>query len=47
MKRQTDAAWLVDLDDHGEEWLPKSQCTWNDDGSWSVPEWLAELKEIG
>lgn len=44
--RETPAAWLVDLDSHGEEWLPKSQVTTENNSDWSIPEWLCDTKGI-
>ena len=40
---ETPKAFL--LDDGGvEEWVPKSQVENNDDGTFSMPEWLAKDK---
>ena len=43
--RETERAWLIDVD--GDEiWLPKSICTDNEDGTFTVPEWLAIEKGL-
>lgn len=51
---ETDKAWLVQLDEETELWLPKSQChivpdlptNVNGSGTIYIPEWLAEEKGI-
>jgi hypothetical protein len=43
VRHETARAWLVS--DGGEPvWLPKSQCENNDDGTFTMPEWLATEK---
>jgi hypothetical protein len=39
------SAYLI-FDGVREAWLPKSQCQRNDDGTFTMPEWLATLKEL-
>lgn len=45
--RETEKAWLFKTDHDEQYWLPKSQCTWDDDTHrmW-VPNWLVEEKEM-
>lgn len=44
-KHETSAAFLVS-DGVTECWLPKSQCEMNDDGTFTMPEWLAKEKGL-
>tara|TARA_Y100000310_G_scaffold87396_3_gene84224 strand:+ start:4176 stop:4622 length:447 start_codon:yes stop_codon:yes gene_type:complete len=52
VRHETDLAWLVysGRDDDGgapiNVWLPKSQCENNDDGTFTMEQWLAEEKEL-
>lgn len=48
---ETKDAWLVELMKPGSKeeervWLPKSCCTRDDAGMWTVPEWLADEKGL-
>lgn len=43
LKAETDKAYKV-FDGVRTEWLPKSQVERNDDGSFTMPEWLAMEK---
>lgn len=39
---ETEGAWLIDIGDELEHWVPKSQCDWDEDqGIMEMPEWLA------
>ena len=40
MKRETDKAFQI-FDGAKTEWVPKSQVEKNDDGTFTMPEWLA------
>lgn len=42
-KGETDKAYRV-FDGKTTEWLPKSQVERNDDGTWTMPVWLAQDK---
>lgn len=46
--KETDKAWLADLDTHDEPvWLPKSQVEYDeDDHTFTIPLWLCEEKGI-
>lgn len=50
--KETDAAFLVELEDERQEWLPKSQIADPDDYNvgdvcdLSITEWIAHEKEI-
>lgn len=44
--RETEAAYLVDFDNAGETWVPKSQVIWDGGSDWSMPEWLAAEKDL-
>lgn len=47
LKRETDKAFLLKSIDTGKEgWVPKSQVENNNDGTFTMPEWLAEDKEL-
>lgn len=50
VKAETDKAILVKMKDQGEHWIPKSQIksrvTIGKTVELSIPEWLAEEKEI-
>ncbi len=41
LRYETDKAYLL-YDGDKEAWLPKSQVENNNDGTFSMPEWLAE-----
>lgn len=43
IKAETDKAWLLN-DGTREEWVPKSQVEDNGDGTFTMPQWLAEEK---
>jgi hypothetical protein len=40
---ETPHAWKID-DGRVQEWVPKSQVERNDDGTWTMPDWLAKEK---
>ena len=44
--RETDLAVLLDCGEAHPIWFPKSLTEDNGDGTWTVPEWLAEDKGI-
>lgn len=46
VKAETEKAWLIVTDDLKEAWLPKSQVENNQDGTFTLPEWLAIDKEL-
>ncbi|UFX42164.1 hypothetical protein HAP47_0023170 [Bradyrhizobium sp. 41S5] len=43
LKVETPAAFKI-FDGKTTEWVPKSQVERNDDGTWTMPEWLAKEK---
>jgi hypothetical protein len=45
---ETEKAWLFDHDEASDAvWVPKSQCTWdNDTSTMTIPQWLAKEKEL-
>lgn len=43
IKAETPKAFLL-FDGTREEWVPKSQVEQNDDGTFTMPEWLAKDK---
>ncbi len=45
LRHETAAAYLV-FDGAKKVWLPKSQVERNDDGTFTMPEWLAVEKEL-
>lgn len=45
LKHETDSAFLV-FDGFRSVWLPKSQTENNGDGTFTVPQWLAEEKGL-
>lgn len=45
LRHETDKAFLV-FDGDKTVWLPKSQVEQNDDGTWTMPLWLAQEKEL-
>lgn len=45
LRHETPRAYLV-YDGAQEVWLPKSQCEMNDDGTFTLPEWLAKEKGL-
>ena len=42
---ETEKAWLVDTGD-AKVWFPKSLVEDNDDGTFTIPEWLAKDKGL-
>lgn len=42
---ETEKAFRIDAG-FGPEWVPKSQCERNDDGTFTMPEWLAKEKGL-
>lgn len=43
--RETEFAWLLEI--YGEEiWFPKSQVEDNEDGTFAIPEWLAQERGL-
>lgn len=45
LRHETAKAFLV-FDGAKEVWLPKSIVEHNDDGTWTLPEWLAKDKGL-
>lgn len=46
IKRETEKAYLID-NGSVEEWVPKSQCEWNqDEGTFTMPEYIAKEKGL-
>lgn len=45
IRHETDKAWLL-FDGIREAWVPKSQAQDNEDGTFTMPQWLAEQKEF-
>lgn len=45
LKHETEKAYLIS-DGSREAWIPKSQCERNDDGTFSMPEWIAMDKGL-
>lgn len=45
LRHETERAFLV-FDGTRTVWLPKSQVEQNDDGTFTMPEWLAKEKEL-
>jgi hypothetical protein len=45
VKHETEKAWLV-TDGEREVWLPKSLVENNEDGTFTMPEYLAQDKEL-
>ena len=43
--RETEKAWLLD-DGSRQSWVPKSQYEDNGDGTFTLPQWLAERCEF-
>lgn len=43
---ETEKAWMVLTSKGKEVWIPKSQCERNDDGSLTMPEWMATEKGL-
>lgn len=43
LKGETDKAWRI-FDGSRTEWVPKSQVEDNGDGTYTMPEWLAQEK---
>jgi hypothetical protein len=43
IKGESDKAWRI-YDGSKTEWVPKSQVEKNDDGTFTMPEWLAQEK---
>lgn len=44
-RHETPRAWLI-FDGGTQVWLPKSQAERNDDGTFTLPEWLAKEKGL-
>jgi len=44
--RETDLAWLVTLPDGREVWLPKSTCHRAKDGTFMVPQWIVDDRNL-
>ena len=45
LRAMTDRAYLI-FDGDQECWLPMSQCEMNEDGTFTMPEWLALNKGL-
>lgn len=45
LRHETERAFLI-FDGDQEVWLPKSQVERNDDGTFTLPEWLAKEKGL-
>lgn len=45
VRRETDKAWLI-FDGAREVWIPKSQAEQNPDGTFTMPEWMANEKGL-
>jgi hypothetical protein len=45
IRHETDKAYLL-FDGTREAWVPKSQVEDNEDGTFTMPEWLAEQKGL-
>lgn len=43
---ETADAWCIRPADREEVWVPKSQVTRVSSGVWSMPEWLAEDRDL-
>ncbi len=43
---ETADAWLVQPPDAETVWLPKSQCEFDGRSTFTIPEWLAEKKDL-
>lgn len=43
LRGETERAYKI-YDGAKTEWVPKSQCEKNDDGTFTMPEWLAQEK---
>ena len=46
LKHESEKAFLIDGGDGKPVWVPKSQVERNDDGTFSMPEWLAKDKGL-
>ena len=46
LKHETEKAFLIDSGDEKPVWVAKSQVDKNDDGTFSMPEWLAKDKGL-
>ena len=46
VERETPEALLLDVGLDDPVWFPKSQCDDNGDGTFTVPQWIAEDKGI-
>lgn len=45
VRRETERAWLL-FDGKREAWVPKSQVEKNPDGTFTMPEWLAQERGL-
>lgn len=43
---QSEKAFKINFDEHGERWIPKSQCEWSGKDTWLLTNWIAEQKEM-
>lgn len=43
LRHETNGAYRI-FDGDRTEWVPKSQCQRNNDGTFTMPEWLAQEK---
>lgn len=46
LKHETDKAYLIDGFMGEPVWIAKSMCEKNDDGTFSMPEWVAKEKGL-
>ncbi len=46
LKHETEKAYLIDGGSGKEIWIPKSQAEKNEDGTFTMPEWLAKAKGL-
>lgn len=44
--RETENAYLLNVEDEKQMWFPKSQVVDNDDGTFSIALWLAQKKGL-
>ena len=45
LTRETDKAFLLDSDDYGEKWWPKSQCEQLGENQFEATQWIIDQKE--